>query len=133
MKKISCIDWLINAHFGDISNCTLDFRNKIEKAKYLHQIEIITACNQIEFSDDNGLGIYELITKGEQYYKETYKNKQNKQFFNNTEISFEESVKPLMKYLSHNYHPHTAVYVRSNFAELFEGKQKFITNDYILD
>jgi hypothetical protein len=75
MKTISCIDWLINAHFGGITNCTPDFRNKIEKAKYLHQIEIISACNQKEFSDDDGLGIYETITKGEQYFIETYKKK----------------------------------------------------------
>jgi len=35
--------------------------------------QIEDACNQNEFEDIDGLGIHETITKGEQYYNETYK------------------------------------------------------------
>jgi hypothetical protein len=56
-----------------------------------------------------------------------------KEWLINKKPSFEESVKPLIMYLAHNHHPHTSVYVRNNVAELLEGKQSFITDEYILD
>ena len=36
--------------------------------------QIINACNQTDFEDINGMGIHETITKGEQYYNETFKS-----------------------------------------------------------
>lgn len=49
------------------------------------------------------------------------------------EVTFEESVKPLMKWLCENTHPHTTVIVTGNTAELVEGIQ-FIKNDeFIVD
>lgn len=34
--------------------------------------QIIDACNQEEFEDIDGYGIHETISKGEQYYNQTY-------------------------------------------------------------
>jgi hypothetical protein len=45
----------------------------LELAKEIFEQQIIDACNQTEFVDDYGMGFYEDITKGEQYYKETFK------------------------------------------------------------
>lgn len=44
----------------------------LEQAYYIHKEEIERACNQQEFEDIDGFGIHETITKGEQYYNETY-------------------------------------------------------------
>jgi peroxiredoxin family protein len=46
----------------------------IEQAKEIEKIQIIDACNQTKFEDIDGMGIHETITKGEQYYNETFKN-----------------------------------------------------------
>ena len=35
--------------------------------------QIIDACNQTEFEEEDNFGIAENLTKGEQYYKETYR------------------------------------------------------------
>ena len=56
--------------------------------------------------------------------KQTKKQKQEK---------FEEAVRPLMKYLAENHHPHTSVYVTSRTAELLEGQQCLSTDEYIVD
>jgi len=37
--------------------------------------QIINACNQTEFEDIDGMDIHETITRGEQYYNETFLNK----------------------------------------------------------
>ena len=44
----------------------------LEQAKAMEKEQIVDACNQNEFEDIDGLGIHETITKGEQYYNETY-------------------------------------------------------------
>ena len=48
---------------------------------------------------------------------------------------FEEVVKPLMKWLNvpENAHPHCHVYVDSGRAELSEGVNCFVTDEYIRD
>ena len=46
---------------------------------------------------------------------------------------FEEAVKPLMKWLSENTHPHTTVIVKSNCAELVEGIKVIETNEFLID
>jgi hypothetical protein len=46
---------------------------------------------------------------------------------------FEKAVRPLMKYLAENHHPHTSVYVTSRAAELLEGQQCIITDEYLVD
>lgn len=44
--------------------------------KQMEKERIIDACNQEEFQDIDGLGIHETISKGEQYYNETFGGKQ---------------------------------------------------------
>jgi hypothetical protein len=46
-----------------------------EDAKEMHKQEIMNAVNQNEFEDIDGMGISETITKGEQYYQETFVSK----------------------------------------------------------
>lgn len=48
-------------------------------------------------------------------------------------LTFEESVKPLMKWLCENSHPHTTVIVTGNTAELVEGIELIKTNEFIID
>lgn len=50
-------------------------KKDIEQAKEMEKQHIIDACNQTEFEDIDGMGIHETITKGEQYYNETFKKK----------------------------------------------------------
>lgn len=47
--------------------------------------------------------------------------------------TFEEVVKPLMKWLCENTHPHTTIIVRSNSAELVEGIKVIETNEFLID
>jgi hypothetical protein len=47
--------------------------------------------------------------------------------------TFEEVVKPLMKWLCENKHPHTTVIVTGNLAELVEGLESVKTDEFILD
>jgi 2'-5' RNA ligase len=44
---------------------------------------------------------------------------------------FEESCKPLMKYLAENFNPHVTVIVNSTECELVEGIQSFQTPEFI--
>lgn len=45
---------------------------EIQHFKQMEKEQIEMACNQQEFEDFDGLGICETISKGEQYYNETY-------------------------------------------------------------
>jgi hypothetical protein len=47
--------------------------------------------------------------------------------------TFEEAVKPLMKWLCENTHPHTKAIVTGNLAELVEGVENVHTNEFIVD
>lgn len=49
------------------------------------------------------------------------------------EITFEEAVKPLMKWLCENCHPHTTAIVDGTLAELFEGVENVKTNEFLVD
>lgn len=49
------------------------------------------------------------------------------------EQTFEEAVKPLMKWLSENTHPHTTAIVTANVAELVEGVQVVSTDEFLID
>ena len=44
----------------------------VEQAKQLHKQEIINAADQNQFEDIDGGGIFDMITKGEQYYGQEY-------------------------------------------------------------
>jgi len=46
---------------------------------------------------------------------------------------FEIKVRPLIRFLNDNCHPHTHIIVDTQHAELSEGVCSFVTNDYIKD
>lgn len=60
-------------------------------------------------------------------------NKKTSQNLEEQQEKFEQAVRPLMKYLAENHHPHTLIYVTSRTAELFEGQKVLSTNEYIVD
>ena len=41
--KQTAVEWLIERHFGSIENCSPNFRNHIEQAKEMEQVEKIKA------------------------------------------------------------------------------------------
>lgn len=47
--------------------------------------------------------------------------------------TFEEAVKPLMKWLCENKHPHTYVIVSGTAAELLEGLEAVNTFEFVVD
>ena len=46
---------------------------------------------------------------------------------------FEEAMRPLIKYMNENFHPHTKIVIDSGRAELYESVNCFRTIDYIKD
>lgn len=46
---------------------------------------------------------------------------------------FEELARPLIKFLNDNYHPHAAVLITPNMAEILSGELVFNTDEYIKD
>ena len=48
-------------------------------------------------------------------------------------VTFEEAVKPLMKWLCENKHPHTTAIVTGNVAELVEGVEVVKTDEFLVD
>ena len=46
---------------------------------------------------------------------------------------FEIVSRPLMKFLSENFHPHVTVIVDYSRSEILEGSVSFVTEDYVLD
>ncbi|UFH70561.1 hypothetical protein [Morganella morganii] len=49
------------------------------------------------------------------------------------DTEFEELIKPVMKYLAENHHPHTSITVTSNSAEMLESAQCVATDEYLKD
>lgn len=47
--------------------------------------------------------------------------------------TFEEAVKPLMKWLCENTNPHTAVFVTGTTAELVECVKVVSTDEFLID
>ena len=47
--------------------------------------------------------------------------------------TFEDAVEPLMKWLCENQHPHITVIVTANRAELVEGLQCHVNDEFIVD
>lgn len=45
----------------------------------------------------------------------------------------EEAMKPLMKYLAENHHPHVTAIVTANKAEILEGIGVVNTDEFIVD
>lgn len=48
-------------------------------------------------------------------------------------LTFEEAVKPLMKWLCENTHPHTTAIVDGTLAQLVEGVENVKTNEFLVD
>ena len=48
-------------------------------------------------------------------------------------VDFENVVKPVMKYLAENHHPHMKIIIDSNVAELVEGVKTVVTDEFIVD
>jgi hypothetical protein len=46
---------------------------------------------------------------------------------------FEELVRPIMKWMADNLHPHTKIIIEANSAELLEGDMAVQTNEYLID
>lgn len=46
---------------------------------------------------------------------------------------FEEVVKPVMKWLAENKHPHSKIIIESNSAELVEGTMVLSTDEFLVD
>jgi hypothetical protein len=46
---------------------------------------------------------------------------------------FEEIVRPVMKWLAENQHPHTKIIIEANIAELVEGNIAVQTNEFLVD
>jgi len=46
---------------------------------------------------------------------------------------FEEKVKPVIKWLAENFHPHVTVIVENNRAEILEGSASIVTDEFIPD
>lgn len=46
---------------------------------------------------------------------------------------FESASRSLIKFLAENHHPHTKAIIESNKAELVEGIESIIVDDYIVD
>ncbi len=47
--------------------------------------------------------------------------------------TFEQAVKPLMKWLCENTHPHTTIIVTGTTAELVDGIAVVHTNEFLID
>jgi hypothetical protein len=73
--KQTAVEWLVQRmkHICKWDEyMILENLGHIDRAKQMEKEQIVDACNQNEFEDIDGLGIHETITKGEQYYNETY-------------------------------------------------------------
>jgi hypothetical protein len=75
MNKQTAVQFLIEKiHFDANVRCfsQVEWNEIFEQAKQMEKEQIEMACNQQEFEDIDGLGICETISKGQQYYNETY-------------------------------------------------------------
>ena len=73
-KKKSSIDLFAIALYekGFLKGNGDEINDLLEEHKAMHKEDVIDACNQEEFKDIDGYGIHETISKGEQYYNETF-------------------------------------------------------------
>ena len=82
MKQQTAVEWLFeNVHI--IPKFKLSVQDTIDKAKQMEKEQIADAANQKIFGDITFTGSDEVITKGENYYNQTYNNENT----NGTSIS----------------------------------------------
>jgi hypothetical protein len=72
MEKQTATEWLFDK-LWDEPRDKFNWFVLLKQAEEMEKEQIINACNQTDFEDINGMGIHETITKGEQYYNETFK------------------------------------------------------------
>jgi hypothetical protein len=48
-------------------------------------------------------------------------------------MKFEEAVRPLIKYMAENHHPHTVLLIDSTTAHLYEDQMVIYTKEYLVD
>ena len=53
--------------------------------------------------------------------------------FENKYKKFEEIIKPVIKYMAENHHPHTTLIIDATHAELVEGIMVISTEEYLID
>ena len=75
--KQAAVNWLLEQLEGTDSKIARviglkKYNEIVQQAKAMEKEQIVDACNQNEFEDIDGFGIHETLTKGEQYYNETY-------------------------------------------------------------
>jgi len=71
MKQQTAVEWLFeNVHI--IPKFKLSVQDTIDKAKQMEKEQIADAANQTIFGDITFTGSDEVITKGENYYNQTY-------------------------------------------------------------
>ena len=70
--KQTAVEWLFR-QLWDEPKDKFTWYAILKHAKAMHKDEVIDACNQEEFQEIDGYGIHETISKGEQYYNETFK------------------------------------------------------------
>ena len=75
-NKQTVVEWL-SKQLMNVEPNTFGWDKVIEQAEEMYKTQIIDACNQDEFFGEEGFGICEDITKGEQYYNETYGGNEN--------------------------------------------------------
>ena len=75
MEKETAIEWLFKQLWEEPKD-KFTWNAILSKAKEMEKRQIINACNQEECFGSSGYGIHEDITKGEEYYNETFKNKE---------------------------------------------------------
>lgn len=63
----------------------------------------------------------------------TKTRKQLNKYTMENEVTFEEAVKPLMKWLCKNVHPHTTVIVTGTTAEIVVGVNTLKTDEFLID
>lgn len=67
------------------------------------------------------------------YLEEAYEKAKEMERLGNNPQTFEQAVKPLMKWLCENTHPHTTAIVTGNLSELVEGIESVKTDEFIVD
>ncbi len=76
-KQQTAVEWLASQLYEQMKGNDELFTNCLIQAKQMEKEQIIGACNQNEFQEEDNFGITENLTKGEQYYKDTYENSKN--------------------------------------------------------
>ena len=84
MKQQTAVEWLVNKVYMVIPDSERNFLEGLkEMAKEKEKEQIVNAANQKIFGDITFTGSDEIITKGENYYNQTYNNENT----NGTSIS----------------------------------------------